>query len=466
MMSDSEATTTTAVPNNNNEENKMVDETVVPSTSSSSSTTTNTEDKMVDENVVDVLGDGGIIKKILRAAPDDETATPPDGAQVTVHYVGTLASNGKKFDSSRDRGEPFKFNIGQGSVIKGWDEGVATMRRGEIALFTLKPEYAYGKNGSPPSIPPNATLQFEVELLDFNDEEEVTSGITKKVLSEGEGWRKAEEEGATVICSYKIYEKDNESRVVEQVEDFKFVFGDENVVPFVEDAVGSMKKNEKAFFTITQFSPCKFLDFTSHTQEFKNNYNNLLTSKPTLKMEVHLKDIDNEKNTWDMTHEERINTAELKKEQGNEFYKSNRINLAQKRYERGLRLIEDQDPSDAPEEQKQRRNQILTSIYNNLSAIYLKQEQFSKAINKCNKALELDNQNIKSYFRKAQALQSLGELEEAKATLEECLNVCGNTTSEAQLQLLAPVKSQLTKVSKALVEQQKKEKEMFSKMFQ
>ncbi|KAG2382889.1 hypothetical protein C9374_004856 [Naegleria lovaniensis] len=449
MMSDSEATS--VAPNTS--EDKMVDE-------------SNSQDQMVDENIVDVLGDGGIIKKILRAAPDNETATPPDGAQVTVHYVGTLASNGKKFDSSRDREEPFKFNIGQGSVIKGWDEGVATMRKGELALFTLKPEYAYGKSGSPPSIPPNATLQFEVELLDFNDEEEVTSGITKKVLSEGEGWRKAEEDGATVVCSYKIYEKDNESRVLEQVDDLKFVFGDENVVSFVEDAIGSMKKNEKALFTITQVSPCQYLEYTSHTQEFKNNFSNLLTSKPVLKMEAHLKDIDNEKNSWEMSHEEKLNSAESKKEQGNELFKNKRFNLAQKRYERGLSLIEDQHPSDEPEEQKKRRNQILTSIYNNLSAIYLKQEQFSQAVNKCDKALEIDNQSIKSYSRKAQALQSLGELEEAKATLERCLNVCGNTTSETQLQLLDLVKSQLTKVSKALSEQQKKEKAMFSKMFQ
>jgi FKBP-type peptidyl-prolyl cis-trans isomerase len=74
-----------------------------------------------------------------------------------VHYTGTLL-DGTKFDSSVDRDEPFSFSLGHGSVIKGWDIGVATMKKGEKALFTLRHDYAYGEKGSPPTIPPSATL--------------------------------------------------------------------------------------------------------------------------------------------------------------------------------------------------------------------------------------------------------------------------------------------------------------------
>jgi FK506-binding protein 4/5 len=84
---------------------------------------------------------GGLMKMILRQGTG--AASPSKGAKVEVHYVGTLL-DGSKFDSSRDRGEPFRFDLGKGRVIKGWDLGVATMKRGEVAVLTCKPDYAYG----------------------------------------------------------------------------------------------------------------------------------------------------------------------------------------------------------------------------------------------------------------------------------------------------------------------------------
>jgi peptidylprolyl isomerase len=80
-----------------------------------------------------------------------------------------LESDGTKFDSSVDRGQPFKFTIGQGQVIKGWDEGFASMKVGEKALLVIRSDYGYGDTGSPPNIPPKATLHFEVELLGFKE---------------------------------------------------------------------------------------------------------------------------------------------------------------------------------------------------------------------------------------------------------------------------------------------------------
>ncbi len=86
------------------------------------------------------------------------------GQQVSVHYIGWL-TDGRKFDSSVDRGQPFAFQLGAGQVIKGWDRGVAGMKVGGKRKLTIPPELGYGARGFPGAIPPNATLVFEVELL-------------------------------------------------------------------------------------------------------------------------------------------------------------------------------------------------------------------------------------------------------------------------------------------------------------
>jgi FKBP-type peptidyl-prolyl cis-trans isomerase len=94
----------------------------------------------------------------------DGVTFPQPGQTVTAHYTGTLA-DGSVFDSSRPRGQPFEFVLGQGHVIKGWDEGFKQLSVGACAVITCPPEFAYGDRGVPNAIPPNSTLKFDVELL-------------------------------------------------------------------------------------------------------------------------------------------------------------------------------------------------------------------------------------------------------------------------------------------------------------
>ena len=177
--------------------------------------------QLTDENkatMEDIGGDGSVLKKILTPG-DGSGSKPTTGISVRCHYLGRWL-DGEKFDSSRDRGEPFSFKIGNG-VIQGWSEAVATMEVGEVAHFCMVAAKAgslfNGADGSPPQIPGGAPVQFEIELLGVSDYDDVagTEGnVQKKTLQAGTGWKKPKDDDVCMVHARITLEDGTEIREI------------------------------------------------------------------------------------------------------------------------------------------------------------------------------------------------------------------------------------------------------------
>ncbi|KAJ6747659.1 PEPTIDYLPROLYL ISOMERASE [Salix koriyanagi] len=189
------------------------------------------------------IGSQGLRKKIVTKGLSWQTPFPGD--EVEVHFNGYI-EGGASLESSRDKEVPFKFKLGQGEVIKGWDEGVATMKSGERAVFTVPPNLAYGEAGSPPLIPPNATLVFDIEMLSWISIRDLTGdgGILKKIIMEGEGWA-TPRDGDEVLVKHET-RLETGMLVSKSEEGVEFHVGDGYLCPALSRGVKTMRKGEKA----------------------------------------------------------------------------------------------------------------------------------------------------------------------------------------------------------------------------
>ncbi|KAG0574694.1 hypothetical protein KC19_VG283100 [Ceratodon purpureus] len=190
-----------------------------------------------------LLKNGGLTKTVVKHGTCKHPKSPLSGDEVTVHYTGTLP-DGTVFDSTRDK-EPFTFKLGVGQVIRGWDKGVKTMRKGEQAVFTVQPQYAYGKAGQPPGIPPDTPLRFDIELLSWCSVKDVCrdGGVMKKIVREGKSWE-TPKDSDEVKVNYEVKLEDGTLISKSPDDGVKFIVEEGWLCPAFKHAVKSMKIEE------------------------------------------------------------------------------------------------------------------------------------------------------------------------------------------------------------------------------
>lgn len=387
--------------------------------------------------------DGGVLKLVKKEGTGTEL--PMTGDKVFVHYVGTLL-DGTHFDSSRDRGEKFSFELGKGQVIKAWDIGVATMKVGELCQLICKPEYAYGSAGSPPKIPPNATLVFEVELFDFRGEDitdDEDGGIIHRIITKGQGYSKPNE-GASVEVTVEGTLEGN----VFYEQELKFELGDGESFDLpvgVEKGIMAMEQGEEALFTI------KPKYGFGHAGNEKLN----IPSGATLQYKIKLTAFEKAKESWEMNTFEKLEQSVIVKEKGTQYFKEKKYKQASVQYKRIVSWLEHE--SALQEEDEKKAKALRLAAHLNLAMCYLKIQEPNHALENCDKALELDSTNEKALFRRGEALYAMKEFDRAKDDFQRVIQLYPSNKA---------AKSQVLACQKRVKEQHDKDKRIYANMFQ
>ncbi|XP_039140546.1 70 kDa peptidyl-prolyl isomerase-like [Dioscorea cayenensis subsp. rotundata] len=221
----------------------------------------------------------GLKKKLLRAGRGWET--PVFGDEVTVHYVGRLM-NGSKFDSSRDRGDPLTFKLGNGEVVSGLDHGLVTMKKGELALFTVPSDLGYGSVVGIQGVPPGADLQFEVELVSWLTVVDICKdgGIIKKIMFSGDDVQAGDLDQVTV--KYQVRLSDGKLVAESPEGGSEFYVNEGHLCEAFPKVLKTMRKGEKAVVTVQpQYA------FGEHGREAENGFQ-AIPSNAVLTIDVEL----------------------------------------------------------------------------------------------------------------------------------------------------------------------------------
>ncbi|XP_058062773.1 FK506-binding protein 59 isoform X1 [Anopheles bellator] len=355
------------------------------------------------EEFTDLSGDGGVQKRILQEGTGDET--PSKGCTVSLHYTGTLDADGKKFDSSRDRNEPFQFTLGQGSVIKAFDMGVASMKLGERCILKCAPDYAYGSSGSPPNIPPNATLNFELEILGWKGEDlspKSDGGIRRFIISSGAGKKKPNSGGMVKIHLVGRHE----GRVFED-RDVEFAIDEGKEVGVVSGVEIALEKFHKEETSRLILKP-------QYAFGAEGNSELGVPGNATVEYTVTLNDFECLANRSMLSPAETLAQGKLLREKGTKYLKENKPELALKMYERALTYLYDKT---------EEVQAIQLAIYLNKILCHQLLNDNDEAKVACIEALKLDSKNVKAFFRRGISNLALGDLDRALQDFSAVLDI-------------------------------------------
>lgn len=392
----------------------------------------------IDQVDISPKKDNGVLKQILKEGEGDDL--PGQGSEVFVHYTGRLL-NGEKFDSSKDRDKLFNFKLGEGSVIKGWDIGVATMKKGEVCLLTCTSDYAYGAAGSPPKIPADATLVFEVELFYWKDLDITNDGgVIKKILTQGEGYNNPKDE-----AKVSVHIRGTHQGKLFEEKDVEFILGegeDKGICEGIEKAVYTMKKREKAHLKIQS----KY-GFGEKGNEALN-----VPGNAEICYEAYLSSFENPKESYQMDVEEKLEAAEKIKAKGTKWFKAGDFTKALSQYKRIIEVL------DVYKEEEKVQTKSMTCVAHlNAAICQLKTNQFTEAKKSCDKALELEGDSVKGLFRRGQANLGLGDMELARNDFMAVLKI--DPTNKA-------AKDQVTIIIHKIKQELEKEKKKYGNMFE
>ncbi|NXP56215.1 FKBP5 isomerase, partial [Heliornis fulica] len=389
--------------------------------------------------------DRGVLKIIKRPGSDDES--PMIGDKVYVHYKGKLA-NGKKFDSSRDRNEPFVFSLGkgelgQGSLSMGMLEG--GMLPGGVgprwvasALSAVTPCRALSTFSLYIFL-----LLFQVELLDFKGEDLFEDGgIIRRIKRKGEGYSNPNE-GATVeihlegFCGGTRFD----------CKDVKFVVGegeDHDIPIGIDKALEKMQRGEHC---ILYLGPRY-----GFGEAGKPKYG--IQANAELVYEVTLKSFEKAKESWEMDTKEKLEQAAIVKEKGTMYFKEGKYLQAVIQYGKIVSWLEME--YGLSEKESKASDSFLLAAFLNLAMCYLKLREYAKAVECCDKALGLDQDNEKGLYRRGEARLLMNEFELAKCDFQKVLEV--NPQNKA-------AKSQISVCQKKTKEHNERDRRIYANMF-
>ncbi|KAK9180684.1 hypothetical protein WN944_023818 [Citrus x changshan-huyou] len=363
-----------------------------------------------------ICKDGGIFKKIL--VEGEKWENPKDLDEVFVKYEARL-EDGTLISKS----DGVEFTVGDGYFCAALAKAVKTMKKGEKVLLTVKPQYAFGKNGRPATgdedaVPSNANLHITLELVSWKTVSDITKDkkVLKKILKEGDGY-----ENQMMVQWFKLHDG---TVFVKKGHDeeplFEFKIDEEQVIDGLDRAVKTMKKGEVALVTIEPeyaFGSC------SSEKELA-----IVPANSTLFYEVELVSFIKEKESWDMNTQEKIEAAGKKKEEGNVLFKAGKYERASKRYEKAVNYI-GYDSSFSDEEKQQAKVLKITCNLNN-AACKLKLKEYKQAEKLCSKVLELDSKNVKALYRRVQAYIQLVDLDLAELDIKKALEIDPDNRTE------------------------------------